>query len=303
VRPRIRTIKPEFFVHEGLYDLEHETKLPVRVAFAGLWCVADREGRFVWRPRTLKVAILPHDVVEFDAVLEALERGRFVRRYEVDGVQYGVIDTLKIHQVINQREAASAIPAPPAPECTDAHVHSDATHVHARGEGKGREGNGRGGARVHAIPVRVPGAGATGLATTTTPTAAAAAAASSSNGTNGEAAKRVGAEDVARAWAETIARPGASPGALHALDSWRKKFETIAAACNAVEGQPMVAMHAVIEWFWFGPDGPVQAGRVHRRSANPGQLAKHVSRDLDAAQVWWFKQRETQRPRPREAMQ
>jgi hypothetical protein len=285
-------------VHEGLYDLEHETKLPVRVAFAGLWCVADREGRFVWRPRTLKVAILPHDVVEFDAVLDALERGRFVRRYEVDGVHYGVIDTLKIHQVINQREAASAIPAPPAPECTNAHVHSDATHVHARGEGKGRELEGKGsGGPARAIPLRLP----TGPATT--PTAAATAAASSSNGTNGEAAKRVGAEDVARAWAETIAQPGANPGALHALDSWRKKFETIAAACNAVEGQPAVAMHAVIEWFWLAPDGPVQAGRVPRVKASPAQLAKLVSQDLAAAQVWWFKQREAQRPQPREAMQ
>lgn len=292
MRPRIRTIKPEFFVHEGLYDLEHETKLPVRVAFAGLWCVADREGRFVWRPRTLKVAILPHDVVEFDAVLDALERGRFVRRYEVDGVQYGVIDTLKIHQVINQREAASAIPAPPAPECTDAHVHSDATHVHARGEGKGRELEGKGsGGPACAIPLRLP----TGPATT--PTAAATAAVSSSNGAN-RAAQSVTAEQVAHAWAATLAR--ANPGALHALDSWRKKFETIAAACNAVEGHAAVAMHAVIEWFWFAPDGPLQRGRLTRVTATPEQLARGVTRDLDAAQAWWFKQRDS---RPREAVQ
>jgi len=287
-------------VHEGLYDLEHETKLPVRVAFAGLWCVADREGRFVWRPRTLKVAILPHDVVEFDAVLDALERGRFVRRYEVDGVQYGVIDTLKIHQVINQREAASAIPAPPAPECTNAHVHSDATHVHARGEGKGRELEGKGSCGpARAIPLRLP----TGPATT--PTAAATAAASSSNGTNGEAAERVGAEDVARAWAETIAKPGANAGAVHeqAYELWRSDFKVIAAACNAEDGKPSVAMHAVIEWFWFAPDGPVQGKRMEPIAATPHHLAKRASRDLKAAKVWWFKQRETQRPQPREAMQ
>jgi hypothetical protein len=32
---RIRTIKPEFFRHGGLFDAEIETGLPLRVAFAG----------------------------------------------------------------------------------------------------------------------------------------------------------------------------------------------------------------------------------------------------------------------------
>ena len=48
---RIRTVKPEFFTHEGLFDAEKATKLPLRVAFVGLWCAADREGRFRWEPR------------------------------------------------------------------------------------------------------------------------------------------------------------------------------------------------------------------------------------------------------------
>ena len=34
---RIRTIKPEFFTHEILYEAEIRFKLPLRVAFAGLW--------------------------------------------------------------------------------------------------------------------------------------------------------------------------------------------------------------------------------------------------------------------------
>jgi hypothetical protein len=282
VRPRIRTIKPEFFVHEGLFDLEQESGLPVRLAFAGLWCVADREGRFVWRPRTLKVAIMPHDVIDFGAVLDALERAGFVTRYEVERVEYGLVTTFKTHQVINQREAASAIPPPPAQKCTDAHVHLEATHVHARGEGKGREGNGRGGARVHAIPVR----GGSGTAT-----APAAAAEGSSNGT----AEKVSSEHVARAWAKALGQPGGNPGAMHAHDSWRSAFSTIAAACNAVDGKPVVALVAVVEWFWLAPDGPVQMGRIARVRANPGQLAKHVSRDLDAAQVWWLQRREAER--------
>ena len=68
---RIRTVKPEFFTHEGLFELEKETGLPIRVAFAGLWCAADREGRFKWEPRRLGVQILPYDQVDFSRVLDA----------------------------------------------------------------------------------------------------------------------------------------------------------------------------------------------------------------------------------------
>lgn len=69
---RIRTIKPEFFRHAGLFDLEQETGLPLRVAFAGLWTAADREGRFAWKPRELKLDCLPFDLVDFSRVLDAL---------------------------------------------------------------------------------------------------------------------------------------------------------------------------------------------------------------------------------------
>jgi hypothetical protein len=68
---RIRTVKPEVFCHEELFELEQETKLPMRLAWIGLFTCCDRDGRFVWRPRTLKVAILPYDDVDFSRVLDA----------------------------------------------------------------------------------------------------------------------------------------------------------------------------------------------------------------------------------------
>jgi hypothetical protein len=37
---RIRTIKPEFFHHEGIYEAELQSNLPLRLAFIGLWCAA-----------------------------------------------------------------------------------------------------------------------------------------------------------------------------------------------------------------------------------------------------------------------
>lgn len=144
---RIRTVKPDFFKHEGLYDAERETGLPLRIAFAGLWTVCDREGRFAWRPRAIKTDALPYDEVDFSRVLDALATRGFVVRYASQGQEYGYIPSWHKHQVINNREAASAIPDPS--ECIE---QSDASgtrdprvtemHVHAQGEGKGKEGEG-----------------------------------------------------------------------------------------------------------------------------------------------------------------
>jgi hypothetical protein len=140
---RIRTIKPEFFQHEGMYDLETATGLPVRLAFVGLLTCCDREGRFKWRPRNLKTDILPYDAVDFSAVMEALETGGFIERYSVNGESYGRVPTFLRHQVINVREAQSRIPQPPELDQSDASVSISVRegptdgrcmHVQTRGE-------------------------------------------------------------------------------------------------------------------------------------------------------------------------
>lgn len=110
---RIRTIKPEFFLHEALFDLEQETKLPIRVSFAGLWCAADREGRFCWQPRKLKAQIVPYDNVDFSRVLHALTTRGFLVKYASQGVEFGCIPTFHEHQFLNAREKPSIIPPPP----------------------------------------------------------------------------------------------------------------------------------------------------------------------------------------------
>lgn len=138
---RIRTIKPDFFRHEALYEAERSCGLPLRLAFAGLWTAADREGRFSWRPRTLKLDCLPHDDLDFEAVLNALSEAGFIVKYQLEkgGDQYGYIPSWNQHQHINLREAQSVIPAPPSTEPSEAHA-STCTHVDARGERKGKEG-------------------------------------------------------------------------------------------------------------------------------------------------------------------
>lgn len=105
IMPRIRTIKPEFYRHYELYIAEKESKLPIRTAFSGLWTCADKEGRFKWQPKQLKLDILPYDELNFDDVLSVLLKYDFIIKYTVKGKDYGWIPTFKIHQRITGSEA------------------------------------------------------------------------------------------------------------------------------------------------------------------------------------------------------
>lgn len=122
---RIRTVKPELFKHDELFQLEEESGLPMRIAWIGLFSVCDRAGRFHWRPRALKLEILPYDNLDFANVLDRFVAAGFVHKYEVEGKCYGVIPTFLIHQVPTTRENRSSLPPPPAQYCAK-HVKSKA---------------------------------------------------------------------------------------------------------------------------------------------------------------------------------
>lgn len=111
---RKRLIAPQFFQHGGLYDAEVGSGMPLRIAFAGLWGQADRRGVFQWRPRELKLAILPYDNVDMAAALEALRVAQFIFSYEVGGKLYGFIPSMKAWQTFHRDEKPSKDPAPPA---------------------------------------------------------------------------------------------------------------------------------------------------------------------------------------------
>jgi hypothetical protein len=113
MRGRIRSVKPELLTDEKLWDLGQETGLPVLQGFVGLWCMADREGRFEWRPRALKTGILPYWEGDFSRVMDALASRGFLVSYAVDGRDYGAVVNFAKHQTPNNREAPSEIPAPP----------------------------------------------------------------------------------------------------------------------------------------------------------------------------------------------
>jgi len=142
---RIRTVKPSFFRHEGLQDLEaaNPGKYPMLV-FEGLWGHCDKAGRFEWRPRMLKLDILPFLNFDMTETLNLLVASGFIRRYSADGGEYGVIPSFEDHQRINGKEAQEPemYPAPPETD-SEASVNKRGSTGEAV-ETTGREGKGRG---------------------------------------------------------------------------------------------------------------------------------------------------------------
>lgn len=108
---RIRTVKPDFFTDYKLFQAEHETGLPLRIGFIGLFTCADREGRFKWDVIRLKLKIMPFDSLDFEQILDSLAKYKFVIKYTVDQKTYGYIPTWHEHQNIPAKEAESRIPS------------------------------------------------------------------------------------------------------------------------------------------------------------------------------------------------
>jgi hypothetical protein len=81
-----------------------------RLLFIGLWCFADREGRFEDRPIKIKMAIFPAEDYDIPKMLSALTKAGFLCHYEVDGVKYFEINNFTKHQRPHPNEAASELP-------------------------------------------------------------------------------------------------------------------------------------------------------------------------------------------------
>lgn len=105
---RSRNIKPSFFTNDVLADC-----CPLaRLLFAGLWTIADRDGRLEDRPKKIKIEILPYDECNIDDLLDALDVAGFIMRYTVNKNDYIQIVSFKKHQNPHQKELPSLIPEP-----------------------------------------------------------------------------------------------------------------------------------------------------------------------------------------------
>ncbi len=106
---RLRTIKPGFFLDDRLAECQPLARL----LFAGLWTIADREGRLEDRPRRIKAETLPYDDCDVDALLDELQCAGFVVRYQSGESSYIAVPTWQEHQQPHYKEALSIIPPPP----------------------------------------------------------------------------------------------------------------------------------------------------------------------------------------------
>lgn len=109
--PRIRSVKPEFWVSESLSRMSRDTRL----TFIGLWTCADDFGRFRADPRYLAGQLYPYDSDGLKVVtqsLRELEDEGAVLLYEADRSHYGLITGWRRHQRID-KPSASKFPQPP----------------------------------------------------------------------------------------------------------------------------------------------------------------------------------------------
>lgn len=105
---RARNIKPGFFKNEDLAECSPYARL----CFAGLWMLADREGRLEDRPKRIKGELFPFEAVEVEPLLLELEKFGFITRYDAGGLRAIQISKFLEHQTPHYSEKQSVINGP-----------------------------------------------------------------------------------------------------------------------------------------------------------------------------------------------
>lgn len=105
---RARNLKPGFFRNAELVELPFHTRL----LFAGLWLLADREGRLKDRPKQIKMDLFPADDVDIPAAITELAAAGMLERYSVENQHYIQITNFLKHQNPHRDEKPSLIPPP-----------------------------------------------------------------------------------------------------------------------------------------------------------------------------------------------
>lgn len=109
---RARNLKPGFFTNEDLAECTPWARL----CFAGLWTLADREGRLEDRPKRIKGQLFPFDTVDVVPLLAELAAHHFIQRYEAPGgLELIQINAFLKHQNPHHREPPSILPPPQSP--------------------------------------------------------------------------------------------------------------------------------------------------------------------------------------------
>jgi hypothetical protein len=107
---RARNIKPGFFTNDDLGELSPLARL----GFIGLWGQADFNGNMKYKPKRLKVEVLPYDNVDFAELVGELQQAGFVEIYRVDGENFLHVVNFRKHQRPHKNEVlrGTDIPQP-----------------------------------------------------------------------------------------------------------------------------------------------------------------------------------------------
>lgn len=104
---RIRSIKPEFFHHEGLSSCTPHARL----LFVAMLQLADRSGRFRWIPMQVHAHAFPHEpALDVQALAAELEGIGCIRTYSVRGKRFVDVENFTKHQKVPNSERKSVLP-------------------------------------------------------------------------------------------------------------------------------------------------------------------------------------------------
>jgi len=113
---RIRSVKPEFFKHGELQDLENANKGQfIMLVYVGLWTQCDKQGVFFYEARALHNEILPYINFDIQKTLNILEEGGFFRKFSSGNRKYGYVPNFSKYQfpTKGERQSAAKYPSPP----------------------------------------------------------------------------------------------------------------------------------------------------------------------------------------------
>ena len=100
--PRIRAIKPQFWIDEGLAEVCREARL----LYIGLWNLCDDRGVFEYRAAKIRVQLFPYDADitngKMDEWLQELNISGHIIYFQENSKDYGYIPTFLKHQEIKK---------------------------------------------------------------------------------------------------------------------------------------------------------------------------------------------------------
>lgn len=105
---RARNIKPSFFNNDELAELDPLARL----LFIGMWTIADFKGCFEYKPKRVKVQLLPYDDCDIESLAINLDKSGFISIYSVLGQLYVKVLNFDKHQNPhkNEKDKGSDIP-------------------------------------------------------------------------------------------------------------------------------------------------------------------------------------------------